>query len=53
MVLPKRQLIITAELEEKVIGWYGLGLSTRDITKYVKEMQEEGYIGYYLIRHYR
>ena len=33
MVVPKRQLIITAELEEKVIGLYGLGLSTRDITK--------------------
>ncbi len=40
MVVPKRQLIITAELEEKVIGLYGLGLSTRDITKYVKEMYQ-------------
>jgi len=36
MVLPKRQFIIMAEMEEKVIGLYGLGMSTRDITKYVK-----------------
>ena len=40
LVLPKRQLIITAELEEKVIGLYGLGMSTRDITKYIKEMYQ-------------
>jgi putative transposase len=40
MVLPKRQLIVTAELEEKIIHLYGLGLSTRDITKYVKEMYQ-------------
>jgi transposase-like protein len=40
VVLPKRQLIITAELEEKVISLYGLGMSTRDITKYVKEMYQ-------------
>ena len=40
MVLPKRQLIITTELEEKIINLYGLGMSTRDITKYVKEMYQ-------------
>ena len=40
MVLPKRQLIVTAELEEKIIHLYGLGLSTRDITKYVQEMYQ-------------
>lgn len=40
VVLPKRQLIVTAELEEKIIHLYGLGLSTRDITKYVKEMYQ-------------
>ena len=40
VVLPKRQVIITAELEEKVIGLYGLGMSTRDITKYIKEMYQ-------------
>ncbi|MRX78990.1 IS256 family transposase, partial [Pedobacter petrophilus] len=40
VVLPKRQVIITEELEDKVIGLYGLGLSTRDITKYIKEMYQ-------------
>lgn len=40
VILPKRQLIITQELEEKVIGLYGLGLSTRDITGHVKEIYQ-------------
>lgn len=40
VVLPKRQLLITQELEEKVIGLYGLGLSTRDITKHIKEIYQ-------------
>lgn len=40
VVLPKRQVIITEELEDKVIGLYGLGLSTGDITKYIKEMYQ-------------
>lgn len=40
LVLHKRQVIITEELEEKVIGLYDLGLSTRDITKYIKEMYQ-------------
>lgn len=40
VVLPKRQLIITEELEQKVISLYGLGLSTRDLTKYIKEMYQ-------------
>jgi putative transposase len=39
-ILPKRQLIITEELEDKVIGLYGLGLSTRDITKHIKELYQ-------------
>jgi transposase-like protein len=38
MVLPKRQLILTDELEEKIVGLYGLGLSTRDISEHIKEM---------------
>lgn len=38
MILPKRQLIVTEDLEEKVISLYGLGLSNRDITKHIKEM---------------
>ena len=40
LVLPKRQVIITEELEEKVIGLYGLGLSTRDISKHIKELYQ-------------
>jgi putative transposase len=38
LILPKRQLIVTEDLEEKVISLYGLGLSNRDITKHIKEM---------------
>ena len=53
VVLPKRQLIVTTELEEKIINLYGLGLSTRDITRYVKEMQEDGYPGHHFIGHHR
>lgn len=40
VLLPKRQLIITEGLEEKVIGLYGLGVSTRDITKHIKEIYQ-------------
>ena len=40
LVLPKRQVIITEELEQKVIGLYGLGLSTRDISKHIKELYQ-------------
>jgi len=40
VVLPKRQVIITEELEDKVIGLYGLGLSTRDISKHIKEIYQ-------------
>jgi len=40
LVVPKRQVIITEELEEKVIGLYGLGMSTRDITSHIKEMYQ-------------
>jgi transposase-like protein len=38
MILPKRQLIVTDDLEEKVIGLYSLGVSNRDISKHIKEM---------------
>jgi len=38
MVLPKRQLIITAELEEKEMRLYGLGMSTGSIARHIKEM---------------
>ena len=38
MILPKRQIIITEELEDKVIGLYGRGVSTRDISDHIKEL---------------
>src|SRR5690606_30212908 len=37
-IVPKRQLIITEELEGNVISMYARGMSTRDISGYVKEM---------------
>jgi len=37
-IVPKRQLIITEELEGNVISMYARGMSTRDISSYVKEM---------------
>jgi len=40
MILRKRQVIITEELEYKVIALYGRGVSTRDITEYIKEMYQ-------------
>lgn len=39
-ILAKRQLIVTNELEDKVTRLYGLGLSTRDIRAYIKEMYQ-------------
>lgn len=40
LILPKRQIIITEELEDKVIALYGRGVSTRDISDYIKEMYQ-------------
>jgi putative transposase len=37
-IVAKRQLIITDELEENVIAIYARGMSTRNISDYVKEM---------------
>lgn len=37
-IVAKRQLIITDELEENVIAMYARGMSTRNISDYVKEM---------------
>lgn len=37
-IVPKRQLIITEDLEDKVIAMYARGMSTRNISEYVKEM---------------
>lgn len=40
LVDPKRQVIITEQLEDKVIGLYALGTSTRDISKHIKEIYQ-------------
>ncbi|SJN49863.1 IS256 family transposase [Sphingobacterium sp. JB170] len=37
-IVAKRQLIITEELEDNVIAMYARGMSTRDISNYVKDM---------------
>lgn len=37
-IIPKRQLIITEELEGNVIAMYARGMSTRDISGYIKQM---------------
>jgi len=37
-IVPKRQLIITEELEDNVVAMYAKGMSTRDIVGYIKEM---------------
>jgi hypothetical protein len=35
--MPKRQVVISEELEEKVSSLYGMGMSFRDIAARVKE----------------
>ena len=40
VILPKRQLIVTDELEQKVIALYATGVSTRDISAHIKEMYQ-------------
>ena len=37
-IVPKRQVVISEELEEKVISLYGMGMSFRDIAAHIKEM---------------
>lgn len=37
-IIPKRQLIITEELEGHVLSMYARGMSTRSISDYVREM---------------
>ena len=37
-ILPKRQLIVTDQLEDNVISLYARGTSTRDISEYIMEM---------------
>jgi transposase-like protein len=37
-IVVKRQVVISEELEEKVISLYGMGMSFRDIAAHIKEM---------------
>jgi putative transposase len=39
-ILPKREVIITHQLEEKVIALYGKGMSLRDISEHIKEIYQ-------------
>lgn len=39
-VVPKRQLIITEELEGKILSMYALGMSTRSMSEYIQEMYQ-------------
>lgn len=37
-IVPKRQVVLTEQLEEKVISLYGMGLSMRDISTHIQEL---------------
>jgi transposase-like protein len=37
-IVPKRQVVITEQLEEKIISLYGMGMSMRDISAHIQEM---------------
>jgi len=39
-IVKKRQRILADNLEEKIIGLYGLGMSLRDISSHIKEMYD-------------
>ena len=39
-LIKKRQTILADNLEDKIIGLYGLGMSYRDITAHIKEMYD-------------
>ncbi len=40
VILPKQQVVITEELEDKVINSYALEVSTRDIPKPIQELYQ-------------
>lgn len=40
IILPKRQVIVTQDLEDKVISLYASGVSTRDITKHIVDIYQ-------------
>ena len=39
-IVPKRQLIITEDLEGKILSMYAMGLSTRSMSDYVRDMYQ-------------
>jgi putative transposase len=39
-IIKKRQRVLADNLEEKIIGLYGLGMSLRDISSHIKEMYD-------------
>jgi len=39
-IVKKRETILADNLQEKIIGLYGLGMSYRDISKHIKEMYD-------------
>ena len=39
-IIEKRQTILADNLQDKIIGLYGLGMSYRDISKHIKEMYD-------------
>ena len=38
VIVPKRETILADTLQDKIIGLYGLGMSSRDISKHLEEM---------------
>ena len=40
IIVPKRQLIITEDLEGKILSMYAMGLSTRSMSDYVRDMYQ-------------
>lgn len=39
-IVPKRQLIITEDLEAKILSMYAMGMSTRSMSDYVRDMYQ-------------
>lgn len=39
-IVKKRQTVLTDNLADKIIGMYGLGMSTRDISSHIKEIYD-------------
>src|SRR5690625_980230 len=39
-IVPKRQVVITSDIDKKIIGLYGLGMSYSDIQSHLREMYD-------------